>query len=75
MKTIIPFRYRCVSLDMLEAGWAVVYEQSNAAYGKYGKERFLAVEAAAKYVIFLYSLPTRLSSLVLAGVGRINNFN
>ncbi|KAG8825103.1 putative endonuclease lcl3 [Serendipita sp. 399] len=47
IRSIIPFRYKCVSLEMLEAGWATVYEQTNAEYGKWGKDHFLAVLAAA----------------------------
>ncbi|KIM24501.1 hypothetical protein M408DRAFT_232281 [Serendipita vermifera MAFF 305830] len=48
LPTIIPFRYRNVSLEMIRAGWATVYEQSNAVYGKEGKARYLAIEATAK---------------------------
>ncbi|KAG8856860.1 putative endonuclease lcl3 [Serendipita sp. 411] len=48
IKSFIPFRYRCVSLDMLRAGWADVYEQSNADYGKWGKDHFLSVLAEAQ---------------------------
>lgn len=49
LPTLIPFRHRNVSLEMIRAGWATIYEQSNAKYGKEGKGRYLAMEAAAKY--------------------------
>lgn len=39
---------KCISLEMLRAGWAVTYEQTNAEYGKWGKDAFLALEAEAK---------------------------
>lgn len=50
LPTAIPFRKRNISLEMIRAGWATVYEQSNAVYGKEGKDRYLSMEAAAKYV-------------------------
>jgi hypothetical protein len=40
---------------MIRAGWATVYEQANAEYGKEGKEHYLTVEATAKYVPLLLS--------------------
>jgi endonuclease YncB( thermonuclease family) len=43
---------------MIRAGWATVYVQTNAEYGKDGKERYLLAEAAAKYVsLFSFPLP------------------
>ncbi|CAG7851359.1 Probable endonuclease LCL3 [Serendipita indica DSM 11827] len=48
IRSWIPFRKKCVSLEMLKAGWACVYEQSNAVYGKWGKEHFLSVQTAAQ---------------------------
>lgn len=49
---------------MLKAGWATVYEQAGAAYGKWGKEHFLAVEAAAKYAFFVFSSPAHVIPLI-----------
>jgi len=43
-----PFRYRNVSIEMLKAGWAIVYEQAGAQYGELGKESYLKVERKAK---------------------------
>jgi endonuclease YncB( thermonuclease family) len=48
IKSAVPFRKNCVSLLMLKAGWATVYEQSYAEYGKWGKEYFLSVLAEAQ---------------------------
>ncbi|KAF7327493.1 TNase-like domain-containing protein [Mycena kentingensis (nom. inval.)] len=39
---------KCLSLEMLKAGWVTVYEQVNAEYGKWGKDEFLRVENEAK---------------------------
>ena len=40
---------------MIRAGWAMVYDQMNAEYGKEGKEQYLAAQAAAKCVVpFLF---------------------
>ncbi|TDL16616.1 staphylococcal nuclease [Rickenella mellea] len=47
-KFTTPITGRCVSIDMLRAGWATTYEQSGAEYGKWGKETFLEAEAEAK---------------------------
>ncbi|KAF9476914.1 SNase-domain-containing protein [Pholiota conissans] len=35
-------------VEMLKAGWAVIYEQAGAEYGKLGKEGYLRLEAQAK---------------------------
>ena len=43
-----PYRGRCVSLEMLRAGWAVVYEQSGAEYGHLGKDVFVELEKNAR---------------------------
>jgi endonuclease YncB( thermonuclease family) len=48
LPTWIPFRYRNVSIAMLKAGWANVYEQARAEYGPLGKEYYLNVEKQAK---------------------------
>lgn len=48
LPTWIPFRYRNVSIEMLKAGWAVVYEQAKAEYGPLGKEFYVDVEKQAK---------------------------
>lgn len=48
LPTRIPFRYRNLSIEMLKAGWATVYEQTNAEYGPLGKEFYLDVEKRAK---------------------------
>ncbi|PVF96787.1 SNase-domain-containing protein [Serendipita vermifera] len=48
VKSWVPFRYRCVSIDMLKAGWATVYQQSYAEYGKWGKDYLLGLEKAAQ---------------------------
>ncbi|KAJ3868514.1 hypothetical protein EV359DRAFT_60605 [Lentinula novae-zelandiae] len=37
-----------LSLEMLKSGWATVYEQAGAEYGKWGKEEFLKAETGAK---------------------------
>lgn len=39
---------KCLSLEMLKAGWATIYEQAGAEYGKWGKDEFLRIEAEAK---------------------------
>lgn len=39
---------RCVSLEMLKAGYAIVYEGMGADYGPFGKEAFQKLEDAAK---------------------------
>lgn len=33
---------------MLQQGWAEVYEQAGAEYGKWGKDHFVAIEKEAK---------------------------
>lgn len=48
LPTLMPFRYRNVSVEMLEAGWAIVYEQAHAEYGPLGKKFYLDVEKRAK---------------------------
>ncbi|KZS89435.1 nuclease [Sistotremastrum niveocremeum HHB9708] len=40
---------RCVSLEMLKVGWAVVYDQTGAEYGKWGQTTFLKLEDEARY--------------------------
>lgn len=57
IKSWFPFRYKCISLEMLKAGWATVYEQANAEYGKWGKKYFLKVLSQAQYVLFILNLP------------------
>ncbi|KAF7984509.1 hypothetical protein HWV62_13663 [Athelia sp. TMB] len=42
------FSGKCLSLEMLRAGWATTYEQAGAEYGKGGKDAFLRVEAEAR---------------------------
>lgn len=37
-----------LSILMLRSGWAEVYQQSGAEYGKWGKEHFLELEQQAK---------------------------
>lgn len=39
-----------LSILMLRSGWAEVYQQSGAEYGKWGKEHFLELEQQAKAV-------------------------
>ncbi|KAG1750368.1 uncharacterized protein EDB91DRAFT_1217039 [Suillus paluster] len=41
-------RGRSLSLEMLRAGTGLTYEQAGAEYGKYGKDKFLRVEAEAR---------------------------
>ncbi|KZV65278.1 nuclease [Peniophora sp. CONT] len=41
------FKGPSVSIEMIRAGWAVVYEQSGAEYGAYSKEYYQKVEAEA----------------------------
>lgn len=43
-----PFGGRNISIEMLKAGWATVYEQANAEYGTWDKEFYLKVEKQAK---------------------------
>jgi endonuclease YncB( thermonuclease family) len=42
------FSGKNLSLEMLRAGWATTYEQTNAEYGPWGKEFFLKIEQDAK---------------------------
>ena len=45
----IPFyRGRDVSLEMVKAGWAEIYEQSGAEYGRIGLEEFKRQQAKAE---------------------------
>lgn len=44
------FTGRCISLEMLRAGWVETYEQAGAEYGKWGKDEFLRIQAEAQYV-------------------------
>lgn len=46
-------RGKCVSLDMLRAGWVVTYEQSGAEYGRYPKELYDTIQQEAQYVLRL----------------------
>ncbi|KAH8093112.1 SNase-domain-containing protein [Cristinia sonorae] len=39
---------KCVSLEMLKAGWAVTYEQAGAEYGRWGKDTFKALQTEAE---------------------------
>ena len=39
---------KCVSLELVRAGYAVTYEKEGGYYGKYGKAGFLRIEADAK---------------------------
>ncbi|KAI0319415.1 hypothetical protein OF83DRAFT_1162960 [Amylostereum chailletii] len=39
---------KCVSLEMLKAGWAEVYEQAGAEYGRWGKDEFLKLQVEAQ---------------------------
>jgi len=48
LPTGIPFRYRNISIEMLKAGWATVYEQKYAEYGPLGKKFYVDVEKKAK---------------------------
>ncbi|KAI0632698.1 hypothetical protein C8Q77DRAFT_1059037 [Trametes polyzona] len=41
---------RDLSLEMLKAGWASVYEQAGAEYGRSGLEEFLRVQTEAQYI-------------------------
>lgn len=42
---------RCISLEMLRAGWAVTYEQAGAEYGDAGKDEHLRIQAEAQCAI------------------------
>ncbi|PCH42881.1 nuclease [Wolfiporia cocos MD-104 SS10] len=44
----ILFSGKCVSLEMLRAGWVETYEQSGAEYGRWGKGEFLRLQAEAQ---------------------------
>lgn len=46
------FTGKCISVEMLRAGWVRTYEQAGAEYGKWGKEEFLRLEAEARSVYF-----------------------
>jgi len=48
LSTFLFLSTRCISLEMLKAGYATVYEQSGSYYGPYGKEKFQRIEAAAR---------------------------
>ncbi|OBZ74521.1 putative endonuclease LCL3 [Grifola frondosa] len=39
---------KCLSLEMLRAGWVEVYEQAGAEYGRWGKDEFLRIQAEAQ---------------------------
>lgn len=39
---------KCVSIEMLRAGWAMVYEQAGAEYGDRTKEEMLAIQHQAQ---------------------------
>lgn len=41
---------KCISTEMLRAGWAVTYKQSGAEYGPYSEAEFDAYAKEAKYV-------------------------
>ena len=41
-------RGKCLSLEMIRAGWGVTYEQAGAEYGPYGGEEFLKLQAEAQ---------------------------
>lgn len=47
------FKGKCLSAEMLRAGWAVVYEQGGAQYGSYTLEQLKKIEEEAKYVGYL----------------------
>ena len=51
LQSFLIFSTRCVSLEMLKAGFATVYEGSGAHYDPFGKSKLLALEATAKYCI------------------------
>lgn len=42
------FRGKCISVEMLRAGWVVTYEQAGAEYGPYSKEQFLEIQKEAE---------------------------
>ncbi|KAI0798199.1 SNase-domain-containing protein [Abortiporus biennis] len=42
------FKGKNLSVEMLQAGWATVYEQAGAEYGDYGKDEFLRIQADAQ---------------------------
>ncbi|KAG8678744.1 putative endonuclease lcl3, partial [Ceratobasidium sp. 395] len=42
------FKGKHLSMEMLKAGWATVYEQSGAEYHPYTKDAFLKAEAAVR---------------------------
>ncbi|KAI0041676.1 staphylococcal nuclease [Auriscalpium vulgare] len=41
-------RGKCISMEMLRAGWVEVYEQAGAEYGDVSKNEFMLVQAAAQ---------------------------
>lgn len=47
------FKGPSVSVDMIRAGWAVVYDQSGAQYGEFGREYLKIVEEEAMQVSLL----------------------
>ena len=40
---------KCIPVEMLRAGWVVMYDQGGAEYGPFSKEELLAIEAQARY--------------------------
>jgi endonuclease YncB( thermonuclease family) len=46
---------RNLSLEMVRAGWGVVYEKHGAVYGQWGKDAYLAAQSEAQCVVqFLF---------------------
>lgn len=43
------FKGKCVSLEMLKAGWVLTYEQAGAEYGEFPKEHYQTLEQGARY--------------------------
>ena len=52
---------KCISLEMLKAGWAVTYEQIGAEYGPYSKEEFMAIQEEARLVSRSLSVASHLT--------------
>ena len=49
------FARRNISIEMVKAGWAEVYEQSGAEYGKLGKDEYLKAQKEAQCATSLFS--------------------
>jgi endonuclease YncB( thermonuclease family) len=61
---------RNLSLEMVRAGWGVVYEKTGAEYGQWNKEAYLVAQSEAQCVFFFsHFFSFVLESLIGLGAG------